>query len=320
MVQSDIAARYSTAHTPRTERASHWGAIISDAYFPLNLTFRDPLRFDGRLSHLGLGNVGLSRLTSEPVQYERRQSHIKQASEEKYLVTIPKASAVEFRQMGKEVRCEPGGFIIERGDEPYLFKYEKPNDLFVLKVSKSDLGDRVHHPDRFCARAFDATQGSARLFTSMVVHAQKNAQGAGHLAETTLGRQLLELLVLALTDDAPSGETAASAVRTGHLERTDRFIRAHLEDAALSPEMIANACGISKRYLHDLYRNKNATVSQQIRDYRLMAARDQLALGLTAPMSDIAYRFGFPDQANFSRLFKARFGTTPSAYRAAKRR
>jgi AraC-like DNA-binding protein len=36
------------------------------------------------------------------------------------------------------------------------------------------------------------------------------------------------------------------------------------------------------------------------------------------PMSDIAYRFGFSDQAQFSRLFKAMFGQTPSSYRAGQ--
>ena len=36
------------------------------------------------------------------------------------------------------------------------------------------------------------------------------------------------------------------------------------------------------------------------------------------PMSDIAYRFGFADQAQFSRLFKAMFGQTPSGYRATQ--
>jgi AraC-like DNA-binding protein len=34
------------------------------------------------------------------------------------------------------------------------------------------------------------------------------------------------------------------------------------------------------------------------------------------PLSDVAYRFGFSDQAQFSRLFKAMFGQTPSGYRA----
>ena len=33
-------------------------------------------------------------------------------------------------------------------------------------------------------------------------------------------------------------------------------------------------------------------------------------------IADIAYRFGFSDQAQFSRLFKARFGQTPSEYRS----
>jgi AraC-like DNA-binding protein len=41
-----------------------------------------------------------------------------------------------------------------------------------------------------------------------------------------------------------------------------------------------------------------------------------LDLPNAAPMAEIAYRFGFSDQAQFSRLFKAMFGQTPSSYRA----
>jgi AraC-like DNA-binding protein len=32
-------------------------------------------------------------------------------------------------------------------------------------------------------------------------------------------------------------------------------------------------------------------------------------------MAEIAYRFGFCDQAQFSRLFKAKFGLSPSDWR-----
>ena len=52
-------------------------------------------------------------------------------------------------------------------------------------------------------------------------------------------------------------------------------------------------------------------------DQRLIAARNLLAMSNPGPMSDIAYRFGFSDQAQFSRLFKAMFGQTPSGYRAS---
>jgi transcriptional regulator GlxA family with amidase domain len=53
-----------------------------------------------------------------------------------------------------------------------------------------------------------------------------------------------------------------------------------------------------------------------MREQRLIAARDMLDLPNAAPMAEIAYRFGFSDQAQFSRLFKAMFGQTPSSYRA----
>jgi AraC-like DNA-binding protein len=59
-------------------------------------------------------------------------------------------------------------------------------------------------------------------------------------------------------------------------------------------------------------------VAQHIREQRLIAARDLLQMPDPGPLSDVAYRFGFSDQAQFSRLFKAMFGQTPSGFRAAQ--
>ncbi|NHX27909.1 DNA-binding protein, partial [Escherichia coli] len=193
------------------------------------LHFRDPLAFQGQLTCMRLGHVGLSRLASAPVNYERRPNHIREAREEEYLVTIPQTSAVEFRQLGRDVRCEPGGFIIERGDEPYRFMYADPNDLFVLKVRKKVLAERVRQPDRFCARVVDATSGTASLFTTMVRHAQAQGGDASLSAGETIGRHLLELLGLALQDENDVEASSVSSVRAAHLNRVDQFIRAHLK-------------------------------------------------------------------------------------------
>lgn len=307
---------FTTADTPPQDRSSQWNAIIADAYFPLQTHFRDPLQFNGTLSRVVLGHVGLSRLTSAPVNYERRPRHIREAREEEYLITIPKTSAVEFRQLGKDVRCEPGSFILERGDEPYRFMYADPNDLFVLKVRKSLLAERVRQPDRFCARVIDATSGTANLFSTMVNHAQSQVGHAGQVACETIGRQLLELLGLALEEENGVAGSNASSVRAAHLSRVDQFVRSNLRNPDLSPDLIATGCGISKRYLHDLFKDVNSTVSQQIRDQRLVAARDRLAIVGEITMADVAYRFGFSDQAQFSRLFKAKFGIPPSDFRA----
>lgn len=307
---------FSTATTEPQHRSSRWNAVIADAYFPLELQFRDPIHFNGDLSRNTLGHVCMSRLVSDPLSYERRRAHIREAREEEYLITLPRASSVEFRQLGREVRCDPGGFIIERGDEPYKFLYENPNDLFVLKVSRKALEERVRQPDRFCARVFNATSGTAGLFSSMVDQAQSIAPTLDTAASETIGRQLLELLGLILEDGATAATSSLSTVRAAHISRVEKFIRANLKNPDLSPDLIAESCGISKRYLHDLFKDVNGTVSQQIRDQRLVAARDRLAATPNLAISELAYRFGFSDQAQFSRLFKAKFGMTPTEFKA----
>ena len=300
---------------PAQTRADHWNAVIAQAYFPLDLTFREAARFEGRLELRDVGQVSLSRLQTEPVQYERHRRHIAGAAEEQYLITIPRKAPVEFHQLGREVRCDPGGFILERGDEPYRFSYDGANDLCVLKIAKALLADKLRNPDGYCALVFNGREGIGSLFTTMAqqIHAQAPDDA---LSSTVLGRHLVELLALALDRRSEVSQGVGSSVRMAHRRRAEEVIRRNLSEGAMSPETVAEACGISKRYLHELFADVNYTVSQFMREQRLQAARDVLQMPNPGPMSDIAYRFGFSDQAQFSRLFKAMFGQTPSGFRA----
>lgn len=313
-------AVFTTGATAPNDRAGHWNRVIAEAYFPLHLSFRQPATFSGRLYRCTLGEVGLSRLTSDALQYERRRSQIGLSQDEEYLITLPRAGPVEFSQFGREVRCDPGGFIIERGDEPYRFRYADRNDLFVLKVSKSALTGRLRDPDRFCARVFMAGSGIGGLFANLVERAAQEADTTSDRAAGVLGRQMLELLVLTLEEGGDASQSSTSAVRAAHVRRIEAFVRRNLANPALSPDLIAEGCGISKRYLHELFTDLNGTVSQFIREEQLIAARDMLGLPGTGSIADIAYRFGFSDQAQFSRLFRDRFKQTPSGYRASQQR
>ncbi|RWR44750.1 helix-turn-helix domain-containing protein [Sinirhodobacter ferrireducens] len=309
----EVVARHTDEVAPPL-RARFWSGTIAEAYFPLDLTFRDAARFSGRIERRAMGPVSLSRLMTEPAQYERLPSHIRAGAEEEFLITIPRLSPVAFRQLGREVVCDPGGFLIERGDAPYRFSYGATNELCVLKISKRGLSEKLRGPDRFCARVFDGRDGVAGLFTQ-TVRALQMLPRADEYAAEVLGRQVVELLALALDGQSEAVEGATSAVRAAHLRRAEQVIRARLSDPDLTPETVAQACAISKRYLHELFGETNATVAQFIRESRLIAARDALRTTPGASIADIAYRFGFSDQAQFSRLFRAMFGLTPSACR-----
>ena len=73
-----------------------------------------------------------------------------------------------FSQCGKDVRCNPGGFILERSHEPYEFSHAEAADLWVMKVEAKALNGRIRQPDRFCSLQFNAAEGAGGLFADML--------------------------------------------------------------------------------------------------------------------------------------------------------
>jgi AraC-like DNA-binding protein len=315
-----MPTRHSTADVAPEGRSRRWHEVIASTYFPLNLRFREPQAFNGELAIWPLGNLSLSRLTSDALAYERQPHHLRNEREEQYLVTIPAAADVFFSQCKVDIRCKPGGFILERGHEPYVFGHEEENDLWVLKVPGDALRGRIRAPDRFSTLQFDATAGVGALFVDMLHLIPSHFESMSAEAHAYLGLQLVDLLVLALKSDERALFSSASAVREAHLARIEQFVRAHLPEQDLGPERVAGACGISIRYLHELFRDTNQTLGQWVREQRLAAARQAIEEPHNNhTIAEIAYRWGFTDQAQFSRLFRAAFGATPSECRGRSR-
>jgi AraC-like DNA-binding protein len=311
-----MATVISTAGMDPASRSTYWHHAIAEAYFALNLQFGDAAHFNGELMSWTLGAVSLSRLRSGSLQYRRLPKHLARDSEEQLLVTIPARAEVFFSQCGHNVRCSPGSYIIERSHEPYEFSHTDDADLWVLKIATKALAGRLRAPDRFCSMQFDAGQGVGGLFADLVHHIPQRVDAMPEAAREAIGQQLIDLLALSIQSDDRTLTSGASTVRTAHLTRIENFVRSNLHRLELDPEMIARECGISARYLHELFRDTNQTLGQWIRDMRLEAAREDLrATRNPVSIAEICYRRGFADQAYFSRIFKQQFGASPREYR-----
>lgn len=298
-------------------RSRHWHEAIGQAYFPLDLSFRRPEAFDGELTMWQLGEVSLSRLTSDALMYRRLPKHLQVQGPEEFLVTLPAKSELLFAQGGREVRANPGAFFIERSHEPYEFSHSEAADLWVMKLSLAMLGGRVRAPDRFCSLQFDATNGANGLFVDMVHLIPQRYDAMTEEARSTVGRQLADLLALALQSDERVLSSGGSTVRMAHLARIESFVRRHIDNPDLGPDEVAAGCGVSVRYLHELLRDTNQTLGSWIRDQRLAAAREDLGNPRDKrAIGEIAYARGFADQAQFSRAFRQRYGITPKEARA----
>lgn len=312
--------RHSTAHIAPAARKRYWDQAISGTYFPLELGFRNTATFSGDLDVWTLGNLSISRNVSDGLIYRRHKRHLLHEREESYLITVPEQSEVSFAQAGREVRCKPGAALVERSHLPYDFSHSDPNALWVLKVPNTTLRARVGQPERLASLRFDTTHGVGALFVDMIRLTAARLDEMDAAARNVAGTHLVDLLGLAIEADDRAIGAAATSVRAAHLHRIERFIRANLASGTLSPQMVADGCGISVRYLHQLFAMQGDTVCGWIRCQRLLMCDETLSdPACRKSISEIAYRWGFGDQAQFSRHYRKQFGRTPSDAREAAR-
>jgi AraC-like DNA-binding protein len=86
---------------------------------------------------------------------------------------------------------------------------------------------------------------------------------------------------------------------------------------ALTPLQIAAAIGCSRATLYRAFGKQGETVGAAILQARLANAAQRLCAESTPrlPISEIAYQSGFTDYTAFTRIFKRRYGMTPSEMR-----
>lgn len=115
-------------------------------------------------------------------------------------------------------------------------------------------------------------------------------------------------------DEVPQGESRTPDLFSEAAEQ----IEDRLWDSDLDADDVARMLNVSTRTLHRAFRSRGVTISSWIREQRLQRCRDDLVdpLQRHVPISKVAARWGIPDAAHFSRLFKLHYGVSPRAYRA----
>lgn len=95
------------------------------------------------------------------------------------------------------------------------------------------------------------------------------------------------------------------------------WLQEHIEEP-LTVGLMAAQVGLSTAHFsREFKRSTGSTAWDYVVRMRLDRARDSLMSG--GDFAGVASKFGFSDQSHMSRLFKARFGVSPSAYLKANR-
>ncbi len=297
-----------------------WQRAVSAAYFALDIESRDRGAFRGDLDIWRFGPIDITLIRCDSVLYRRAPRHLREEKDSSLLISVPSRSEINFRQFSREAKCGPGGFVVERSDAPYEFAQMAGDVQWVVKVPTESLTARIGDLQRFVALSIDARQGIASYFLSSLHNATRHMDDLDRAGRDGVGQHLLEMLSLALRQDDRVLASDGSVARTAHLQRAQEFIRANLKAADLSPQRVAEACGLSLRYLQRLFAGADETVSGHIRALRLARCQEDLRNpGVRDSVAHIAYRWGFADQAQFARHYRSHYGCSPRETRRQAR-
>ena len=99
------------------------------------------------------------------------------------------------------------------------------------------------------------------------------------------------------------------------LKTFEAFVEENLENDLMSINFLLNHFIMSESSLkRQVKRLTGLTPAKYVQEFRLISARKNLENKRYNNIADVSYKYCFKDPKYFSRLFKARFGKTPSAY------
>jgi AraC family transcriptional regulator, positive regulator of tynA and feaB len=317
---ADGAERWAAHGHDVHSQLDSWSGILAATHLSFDVTVSDrtPTKFNGGVVRRAVGDIMLVDCMAAPFRGRRDASRIGASgptgSEDVLGFQFVHKGFELVREGGRELMLTPGQIAIWDGAQPTEIEIMKPFHkrtlLFprqrVLSVCPR-LGELRSLPSLDCS-------GTARLLVRYMNALAIESQYLSGSAAVSAGNVALELLRAAVEPELPTGKAAERAALRAEIRL---YVRAHLQDTNLGPTSIARAFAMSIRALHALFEDGDESVALMVRNARLRRCLEDLQLRNGGSVTDIAFRWGFCDAAHFSRIFKRKFGVTPSDVRHA---
>ena len=256
--------------------------------------------------------VGRFTTTAGKGDLIRTKAGINQDGQGRFALYIPMKGEQELQQFSRVEKLRPGSLAMVSMSEPFIQRKLGDNDTLYFFMPPDFVDQRMLHSENISAAVpFVIDTGLRRLACNSVAAFQRDAGSMTDMEFRSATRLLGELVLLAF-DSSADLFCDMRSVRTANLARAKRIIRAKFTDTDLKICDIARECGISVRYLHELFRADGLTVSEYLKQQRLRHARHMLEhASNTTTVTEVCFGCGFSNASQFSTAFRLAFSVSP---------
>jgi len=302
------------------ECQSGFRGVNNQEYYLGEYTIDAGSTIDVRADKKAVGAHSIIRLRSKSRLFFRRTwTHIREDATDVTVLWFVKRGSLDISQQGGNSLAKAGDFVITKSMAPFTMEC-RPDEQSMFDVLHIVVPTHIFR--RFIPGEINAgfiVPAGAREF-QIAEHILMDVFDAADELAKPIEQMLLDSALTVLSEGMKRFENSVQerqSLSEKRLQDVLRFIEIHLSDPKLNATMVADACGISQRYLSHLLRQPGYSFSALVWSWRLKTAYDWLSTSKPNDISiaEVAFRIGFKSPAHFSRLFKRAYNMSPREYR-----
>jgi AraC-like DNA-binding protein len=321
MVAIPPLLRYSTDDLPVRDRIPFWCEVFGRELIKLDFQAVAGRRFrqSGRL--FALDGFGISDFDTDGVIGQRTKALLGD-SNDSLIFQINKSGFGLASQLGRELKVEAREATLFAMCEIGAYHLPEPAHGLSLCIPRRTLASLVRDPESALLRRVPANTPALRLLVGYLdlVMEKPELKQAG--LQQLFAAHVCDLVALAVGATRDATELAqARGLRAARLQAIKADIARRFHDESLSVTDVARHHGVTPRYVHMLFESEGRTFSEFLIEQRLTQAHCMLTDPHFAArtISAIAFEVGFANLSYFNRLFRRRYGASPSDIREAAR-
>lgn len=313
MLPTPARRSWSTADVDTRHALSYWVDTICSSFLEIEIDSPERDRFAARLDQFELGPATVSLVQADSQSIRRTPERIARSRYEGCFLLQLRSGRLRLQQYGRECFMDPGDSVLIDCNGTYRLECIGNTRSVAVRFSHDWLKNWVPGPERLAAKPIRPDGAWGTVLSSALATLDSQHDNDFALPPSIVAEQFGSLLAL-----AAGPEAQALTPSDKLLNRIRGTIRDRCNDPGLTPTCVADAHGISKRYLHYLFAQKSITFRNELMRMRLDAAHrllsDKRYSALT--VAEIAARCGFLEPSHFTRRFRKAYGAGPSDFRA----
>jgi AraC-like DNA-binding protein len=292
-----------------------WCDAIRDRFVALRIAPHSAPDLGGSITWRRVGPLQAAAVVSAPQTFTRTKRQADTADETPLLaVGMVESGTGYLEQDGRRCEVSNGGFAVYETSRPFTWTMTGDWRLCVYTWARGSVVIPEAQTQRITAINVERAAGLGLFLGPMLSQLIRTDAGLSPQGAMTLANEVAEMSVLAAGETHTGEQVDGGADKVGEIQR---FIEQHIGDSTLTPDAIAREFYMSTRSLHRLFAQSGLTVGSWIKHRRLEACRRALTSpgSRAVPINEIAGRYGFTNQAFFSREFAAQYHLSPRKYR-----